>query len=406
MKSVIYLFIVTLGLSTASFAADSTSTTHDLNRERIMAPGMWHKISNGDPIIDSTIKEAAYIVLSDDKRGHSSFQIALVPGDDVVKSLAGFQKITGITSGKGVAVFNINSIELDQWKRHTDQDPSTYAPNHIQKGREGLLIALFSGAIKGSPAGEAPGPHIHAMVAGFDDTPPGSKYEGGFPAVGGHLGAAKVNIVLEMHVDSYPEVLEKAYSESLGGPVLSISDRQAEAARQFLERAQMDNSSPSDMIIPFLGNWQGNVDFVSPDGELKKMPGSQVSYEIVDSNSFKMKINYLDPATGQVVRKIDLLAVADKTNADRFSIDGMISEGTDSTPLKGTLRKIDEGTILNTFSAALGGKPAYFHEMISLATDAKGKPLTVRAVQVFDAGKCREYLGTRLMREEKITDGN
>ena len=404
MKSWVVTFSLLL-ISFTFFVGFASSATDNINRERIMGPGMWHKISNGDPIVDSPLKEAAYIVLSDDNQGHASFQIALFPGDDVVKSLADFQKITGITSGKGVAVFNINSIELDQWKQHTDQDPSTFTPNHIQKGREGLLVALFSGAVKGSPAGEPPGPHIHAMVAGFDKTVPGSKYEGGFPAVGGHLGAAKVNVVLEMHVDSYPEVLEKAYNESLGGPVLSISDKQAEAARQFLERSQTINTSPSDVIVPFLGNWQGSVDFVTPDRELQKKPGSQVSYEIVDSNSFKMHINYLDPKTGQVVRKIDLLAVADKTNADRFSIDGMISEGTNLTPLKGTLRKIDEGTILNTFSGAQGGKPVYMKEMISLATDANGNPFVARTVQVFDPAKCNEYLGTRQMREEKITGG-
>ena len=44
-------------------------------------------------------------------------------------------------------------------------------------------------------------------------------------------------------------------------------------------------------------------------------------------------------------------------------------------------------------------------EMISLATDANGNPFVARTVQVFDPAKCNEYLGTRLMREEKITGG-
>jgi predicted DNA-binding protein with PD1-like motif len=204
--------------------------------QRVMAPGMWHKISNGDPIVDSKITEGAYIVLDDDHNGKASFQLALIPGEDVLKSLTAFQKTTGITSGKGVAVFNIEDIELDQWIKPSLNRGVNHAPDRVEKSREGLMVCLFSGAIKGDSTGAVPPPHCHAMVAGYDDVSIDSHLTGGYPATGGHLGGAKVHVVLEMHVDSYPEVLEKGSGGELCCLILSISDKQASAARDLLSK--------------------------------------------------------------------------------------------------------------------------------------------------------------------------
>jgi len=182
-------------------------TQAQATENRAMAPGMWHNLRTGEPIADTHISQGAYIVLDNDGKGKASFQIALVPGDDVMQSLIAFQKTTGITSGKGVAVFNIGDIELDQWTKPGLGGPN-HVPNSISEGREGLLVALFSGSTKGNPS-SVPPPHVHAMVAGYDSLAPNQTYTGGYPATGGHLGKATVNVVLEMQVDSYPVVIEK-----------------------------------------------------------------------------------------------------------------------------------------------------------------------------------------------------
>ena len=198
---------------------------------------MWHKISNGDPITDSSIKEPSYIVLDDNKKGKASFQLALVRGNDVLKSLSDFQKITGITSGKGEAVFNVNNSEVDQWMDPSKNGGSNHVPNRIENSREGLMICLFSGGtIRGTA--NSPTPHCHAMLAGFDSLNSSTDLKGGFPAVGGHLGGATVNVVLEMHVDSYPEVIEKEPGGPLGGSLLTVSAAQQSAAKKFSREKQ------------------------------------------------------------------------------------------------------------------------------------------------------------------------
>lgn len=237
-----FYFVAVIGLSGSSLAASGS-----IPAARVMAQGMWHKISDGEPIMDSMIKEGAYIVLDDDGKGKASFQIALVPGNDVLKSLAQFQKVTKITAGKGQAVFNIDHAELDQWTKPASSGSPNHVPNEIEKSREGLMLCLFSGSVKANATGVSPPPHCHAMLAGFDELDPGSTLTGGYPATGGHLGAATVHVVLEMHVDSYPEVLEKTPGGSeLGGLILSISDRQAEAARRLIEK----EGSPEYKLSP------------------------------------------------------------------------------------------------------------------------------------------------------------
>lgn len=201
--------------------------------ERVMAKGMWHKVSNGDPIVDTKIRESAYLVLDDSKNGKASYQIAMIRGDDIPKTLKAFQATTGITSGKGQAVFNVNTIELDQWMQPSSNDSTNFNANTVEKSREGLMVCLFSGNKKATR--EATEPHCHAMLAGYDIPLPNQKV--GFPAIGGHLGGATVNVVLEMQVDSYPEVLEKeSGGAELGGWMLTISDKQAEAAKVLMSR--------------------------------------------------------------------------------------------------------------------------------------------------------------------------
>jgi hypothetical protein len=69
------------------------------------------------------------------------------------------------------------------------------------------------------------------MLAGHDILL-GDDLEGGFPATGGHLGAAIVHVVLEMQVTTYPALIEKASGGSeLGGFVISVSDEQANTAK-------------------------------------------------------------------------------------------------------------------------------------------------------------------------------
>jgi predicted DNA-binding protein with PD1-like motif len=224
-KNKIYLISCLVLISSNAWARDWS--------ERVMAQGMWHKVSNGDPIVDNKIRESAYIVLDDDRNGKASFQLALIRGDDVMKTLSAFQITTGITSGKGQAVFNVNTIELDQWIQPTPTNPTNFSANTIEKSREGLMVCLFSGTKRGT--GDHTDPHCHAMLAGFDVPVPNQK--GGFPAIGGHLGGATVNVVLEMEVDSYPEVLEKESGHAdLGGWMLTISEKQAEMAKNLLAR--------------------------------------------------------------------------------------------------------------------------------------------------------------------------
>jgi predicted DNA-binding protein with PD1-like motif len=202
---------------------------------RAMAPKMWHKISDGEPVVTSTITEGSYIVLKDDQKGTASFQIALVQQEDVLKQLTRFQEITGITAGKGTAVFNVRESELDQWIKPADSSSPNHVPNEVKKGREGLAVCLFSGRDRESPTQQTPAPHCHGMLAGFDD-PNAESLGGGFPAVGGHLGKSTVNVIFEMIVDAYPETLEKASGGPLGGRILSVSEEQRETARLFLQQ--------------------------------------------------------------------------------------------------------------------------------------------------------------------------
>jgi hypothetical protein len=233
-----------------ALALASSAYAETLQYEKVMAPGMWHRINDGMPIVDPSIPQGgAYIVLSDDHHGRASFQVALVRDDDIMKSLTAFQKTTGITSGKGQAVFNIKGTGLDQWVKPVN------GANHVksvaENSREGLMLCLFSGATKGALA-SVPPPHCHLMVAGVDavslgevvPNADGSPASGGdkvpalgFPAVGGHLDDATVNVVLEMQVDSYSTVLEKeSGGDELGGLILSVSEKQAAAAKRLLER--------------------------------------------------------------------------------------------------------------------------------------------------------------------------
>ena len=124
---------------------------------------------------------------------------------------------------------------MDQWAKPVAANSPNDVYSRIDGPREGLLICLFGGAIKGGAVGEFPRPHCHVVVAGIDQPIAGMNFPGGFPATGGHLGAARVNVVLEMQVDSYPEVIEKMPGPpDVGGMVLSVSEAQAEAARRFL----------------------------------------------------------------------------------------------------------------------------------------------------------------------------
>jgi hypothetical protein len=162
--------------------------------------------------------------------------------------------------------------------------------------------------------------------------------------------------------------------------------------------AKADSGCATDVIKPFIGKFQGQAVLLHADGT-QDLSGTKASYIQLDCQSFQATFNYLD-SNGNIVRTINLTAVADPQQAGSFAINnGTTSDSTGQTTLTGTFTQIQDGTLLGTFTGALKGKPVYMTELWNVTNSQNGIRQLVRTVQMF-AGRGGSYIATRVDSEQ------
>jgi hypothetical protein len=159
---------------------------------------------------------------------------------------------------------------------------------------------------------------------------------------------------------------------------------------------------PSDIIKPFVGQWRGNALLIPTEGN-QQPTETKDEFAVVDCQSFEVTINYLDSA-GNVGRVLLLKASPDKSGpAGLFTVNGTITEGSAVSKMTGSFKSIQEGTLLGSFSGAIGGKPAYLNELMNLSTLPTGESQLVRTIQMFSVKQGGPYLGTRVVKGRKVS---
>jgi hypothetical protein len=161
-------------------------------------------------------------------------------------------------------------------------------------------------------------------------------------------------------------------------------------------------SCPGDVVIPYEGQWQGQALLVPSQGPSQVQPGTRDEFKRINCNSFQVSIDYLDN-TGKSVRQVIFSAEATSQEAQLFKIEGTVTEGGNVSPMKGFMHIIESGTMLATFESAFTGKIAYFTELINISTKPEGGQLLTRTIQMFAGQKGGPYIGSRIMKEERIS---
>lgn len=175
---------------------------------------------------------------------------------------------------------------------------------------------------------------------------------------------------------------------------------QRTVATESVALAQAGSSCPSDKILPFAGQWDGKGLLVPAQGN-QQQTQTKDEFKVLDCQRFEIVVNYLNES-GAIVRSVDLIASPDSTGEiGLFSIEGTAKEGTSVNSMTGSFKSIQDGTLLGTFTAALGGKVAYFTELMNLTTSPTGETKIVRSVQIFSDKRGGPYVGTRVTIESK-----
>jgi len=170
----------------------------------------------------------------------------------------------------------------------------------------------------------------------------------------------------------------------------------------FTHIMKAEATCPSDIIKPFVGQWQGKAFFVSADGSTQQPLGTKDEFAIVDCKSFKVTINYLDSA-GKTVRTLNLKATSDKSKqVGLFAVSGNITEASVVNTMNGSISSIQDGTLLGSFSGSAGGQPAYLNELMNVFKLPTGEIHLVRTVQMFSGKRGGPYIGSRVVNEVRI----
>jgi hypothetical protein len=158
---------------------------------------------------------------------------------------------------------------------------------------------------------------------------------------------------------------------------------------------------PSDIIKPFTGQWKGQGLLIAAQGSQQQMV-SHDEFTVLDCGRFEVTVNYLNDS-GVTTRTVDFIASPDPSGTKGlFTIDGAIKEGSALNKLTGLVRQIQDGTLLLTFNAALGGQPAYFTELMNLTSLPGGGSQIVRTLQIFAGQRGGPYMASRVTTEIKF----
>lgn len=150
--------------------------------------------------------------------------------------------------------------------------------------------------------------------------------------------------------------------------------------------AKTGTSCPSDIIKSFSGQWNGKGLKISADST-QQQTQTKDEFAAIDCQKFEIKVTYVNDS-GTPVRTIDLIASSDPSGDGKFfAIEGTMKEGSSVNKMTGAIRQIQDGTLLLSFSGALGGQLAYFTELMNLTTPATGDTQMVRTVQIFAGSK-------------------
>jgi hypothetical protein len=169
----------------------------------------------------------------------------------------------------------------------------------------------------------------------------------------------------------------------------------------FSHFANADTLCPSNIIKPFSGQWKGQGLLIYAQGTQKQMANQDV-FTVLDCQRFHVTVSYFN-ASGEVIRTVDFVASPDLSGqAGLFTLDGTVTEGSAVNPMSGSIRQIQDGTLLLTISAALGGQPVYITELMNVITLPSGESQIVRTLQMFAGQRGGPYVASRVTTEVKI----